>query len=143
MISFDSNDLNQNEIYKRSLSETKLILSGTVASHRNRSESEIISTCMYGQAAEQYLIEVFGFTDDPRRYKDLFNDKGESVEVKVTSELYKVKYVIERLDNYHKDVWRNISDIVYVFINDKIDTIYYLEGVYKWNGQRFKKVLKT
>ena len=133
MISFDSDYLNQDELYKRAVSETALIISGTTASHRNRSADEIILTCMRGQAAEQYLIEKWGFTDDPRRYKDLFNTNGESVEVKVTSKQSNVKYVIGRLNGYRKEAWRNISDIVYVFINDPANTIYYLEGVYKWN----------
>ena len=139
MLSFDSNDLNQNEIFKRSLSEAQLILSGTVASHRNRSVDDIVLTCMYGQTAEQYLIEKCGFTDDTRRYKDVINTHGESVEVKVTTNKSKVKYVINRLNDYRKEPWRNISDIVYVFINDKKDTIYHLEGVYVWNGVQFIK----
>ncbi len=136
---FNLEELNQEAIYERAKAESLLIQSGTVASHRNRSLNELISTCTYGQAAEQFLIQYCGFTDDPRRYKDVFNTSGESVEVKVTTKLSNVHYVLKRLNEYYPDKWRNISDIVYVFINDRKNTTYTLEGIYRWNGQQFAK----
>ncbi len=136
---FKIEDLNQEAIYQRAKAESLLIQSGTVASHRNRPLNELINTCTYGQAAEQFLIEKCGFTDDSRRYKDVFNTFGESVEVKVTTKESNVYYVLKRLNEYYPDKWRNISDIVYVFINDRKNTTYTLEGIYRWNGQQFAK----
>ena len=36
-------------------------------------------------------------------------------------------------------MWRNYPDIVYIFINDKKSKEYVHEGVYVWNGNKFKK----
>ena len=136
---FKLEELNQEAIYQRAKAESLLIQSGTVASHRNRPLNELINTCTYGQAAEQFLIEKCGFTDDPRRYKDVYDTSGQSVEVKVTTKESNVYYVLKRLNEYYHDKWRNISDIVYVFINDRKNTTYTLEGIYRWNGQHFAK----
>ena len=136
---FNAQDLDQNAITERSKAEALLIQSGTVASHRNRSLEELTETCKYGHAAEQFLIEKLGFTDDKRRYKDLFDTDGNSVEVKVTTKPSNVYYVIKRLNEYRPVLWRNISDIVYVFINDRTNTEYVLEGIYRWNGKQFIK----
>ena len=136
---FNIEELNQEAIYQRAKDESLLIQSGTVASHRNRPLNELINTCTYGQAAEQFLIEKCGFTDDPRRYKDVYDTSGQSVEVKVTTKESNVYYVLKRLNEYKPIKWRNISDIVYVFINDRNNTTYTLEGIYRWNGQHFAK----
>jgi len=136
---FNIEELNQEAIYQRAKDESLLIQSGTVASHRNRPLNELINTCTYGQAAEQFLIEKCGFTDDPRRYKDVYDTSGQSVEVKVTTKESNVYYVLKRLNEYKPIKWRNISDIVYVFINDRKNTTYTLEGIYRWNGQHFAK----
>lgn len=109
------------------------------STRRNRSIEEIYNVVLLGQAAECYLIQHHGFTDNPELYKDVLNKDGEDVEVKVTKGDYYVQYVISRL-NDSAIKFKNFAKIAYVFINDyDINTEYVLNGIYYWNGIRFMK----
>ena len=84
-----------------------------------------------------YLIQECGFEDDERKYKDLFDINGSSVEIKVTEGDYYVPYVLERAEKAKSQTWRGYPDILYVFIGDKKSADYKLNGIYKWNKKRF------
>ena len=104
---------------------------------RGRSFQNILETTLYGHAAEVYLIQECGFKDDGRKYKDVIDTDGSSVEIKVTEGDYYVPYVLERAEKAKLQVWREYPDILYVFIGNKKTADYELNGVYKWNSKRF------
>lgn len=134
---FDTQDLDQEIWDARARAEALQIFSKDSTS-RGRSLEEIVDTVKYGHAAELYLIEHCGFTDDKRPYKDVLDPNGKQVEVKVTSGIHNVPYVLEKCNNDAKDKWRNYATILYIWINDKTNTVYNLHGIYHWNGKEFK-----
>tara|TARA_B100000497_G_C7492416_1_gene301329 strand:- start:2 stop:436 length:435 start_codon:yes stop_codon:yes gene_type:complete len=132
-------DINGMLLRVRAEKETSEIFSKE-STRKGRSFSEILATNMYGQVAEMYLIKHHGFTDDPRKYKDVFNTNLESVEVKVTEFDHYVPFVIERANKAHKErkTWSSPhSDILYVFVGNKETLDYYLSGIYFHNGESF------
>lgn len=106
---------------------------------RGRTFNQIYEACLYGHAAEQYLIET-GWEDDERKFKDVIDPQGDPVEIKVTEHLGNVPFVLARCRTAKLETWRNYPDIVYIFINDRKSKEYIHEGVYVWNGKKFKKV---
>lgn len=122
---------------KRAMDEAKQIHSKP-STAQGRSLNEIYETCLYGHAAEQYLIET-GFDDDERKFKDLIDPQGDPVEIKVTEHEGNIPFVLARCQSAKMDAWREYPDIVYVFINDRHSPEYTHEGTYLWNGKRFKK----
>lgn len=134
--SFDvKTDIDIVEWKSRAVAEATLIYNKP-STRRNRSLDDIIETCLYGHAPEQYLIEN-GFSDNPEMYKDLVNDKGQDIEIKVTKHINNIRYVLERCVEAKKQTWRNYPDIVYIYINDRVSSVYNLNGIYKWNGNSF------
>ena len=109
------------------------------STRQNRTEEQIILTCMYGQAAEVYLIQHHGFTDDPRPYKDVFDRSRKEVEVKVTECEEYVPFVLARCNNAASERWRKYPKKLYVFIGDRHTLDYHLYGTYSYNGIEFVK----
>ena len=132
---FNASDLNPELFLKRANKEAEEIFSKET--RRNRTKAEILETVLYGHAAEVYLIEYHNFKDDERKYKDVFDTEGNSIEVKVTEGEYYVKHVLDRAIEDKKQPWRKFSDILYIFIGNKTTADYHLHGIYKWNGEKF------
>ena len=109
------------------------------STRRNRSLEEIVATVMYGHAAEVYLIQYEGFTDDERPYKDVFDRNGKDVEVKVTECEEYVPFVLARCEEAAKDKWRKYPKKLYIFIGDRNTLDYHLYGTYSYNGTKFIK----
>lgn len=130
-------DLNLDFLKERAKGEAKLIFSKE-STRNNRSFLEVFVTCLYGQAAEVYLIQHHNFKNDPNDYMDVKTPTGKKVEVKVTEGIYYVPYVIDRLNKKAKQ-FREFAKIAFIFINNKKDTVYNLEGIYDWNGVEFIK----
>jgi len=94
---------------------------------------------MYGQAAEVYLIQYHGFSDDDRIYKDVLDPNGKDVEVKVTECEEYVPFVLSRCNKAAKDKWRQYPKKLYIFIGDRQTLDYHLYGTYSYNGTNFIK----
>ena len=133
---FNVRDLNTSTLLTRAKKEAQDIFDNP-DTRRGRSLKKIIETSLYGHAAELYLIEKHQFKDDPKSFKDLFDTKGNAVEVKVTQFKHYVPYVLERAANAKKQIWRNFPDILYVFVGDKKTLDYDLDGIYKWGKTKF------
>lgn len=136
MMNFDINDLDTEALEARAYAEARLIYNKD-STRRGRELSEIMSTCKYGQAAEQFLIEKMGFDDDTRPYKDVIDPSGEPVEVKVTDGPYYIKYVLERANEAASQTWRKYPNLLYIFTCQKHTSLYKLHGIYKWDGTSF------
>jgi hypothetical protein len=109
---------------------------------RGRSPTQVIVDCLYGHAAECYLIKHCGYTDDSDDYKDVKDKNGKSVEVKVTSHEFNVKYVLERCNEAIKQKWRKHPTKLLIFIGNKTTLDYHLYGSYSYNGIQFIKETK-
>ena len=133
---FNAAELNASMLLARAKEESEQMFSKE-STRRGRSLQKIIETALYGHAAELYLIEKCQFKDDPRKYKDVFDPEGNSVEVKVTEGDYYVPYVLDRANKAKAETWRGFPDILYVFIGDKVTVDYSLYGIYKWCENKF------
>jgi len=137
-MSFSIDDIQEkSEWLERSELEAKQIHS-KASTARGRTYDQILEVCLYGHAAEQYLIET-GWEDDLRKYKDLIDPLGDNVEIKVTEHAGNISYVLDRCKEAKLETWRNYPDIVYVFTNDKKSKEYVHEGIYVWNGKKFNR----
>ena len=138
-MSFNTDEIiNPDEWRQRAKNEAEKIFNKE-STRRGRTFEQIYEVCEYSHAAEQYLIET-GWTDDEREYKDLFDPYFDPVEIKVTGHIGNVPFVLDRCKKDKLEEWRGYPDIVYIFINNKVDKEYHHEGVYKWNGNRFTKL---
>ena len=136
---FEANDLDLKFLKNRAKAEAEEIYhTGSAASIKGRTLMQIFQSSLYGQAAEVYLMEKHGFTDNPKKYKDLFNPEGQEVEVKVTSRSKIKAKLIECTENK----WR-IADILYIFIGDFQTAKYSLYGIYEWNKQTKQFILQN
>jgi hypothetical protein len=133
---FNASQLDNDFYLDRAKAEANEIFSNE-STRRGRSFRNILETTLYGHAAEVFLIQERAFKDDPRKYKDVIDTNGFSVEIKVTEGDYYVPYVLERAEKAKLQVWREYPDILYVFIGNKKTADYELNGVYKWNSKRF------
>lgn len=138
MLTFNSKDLNQEAWAQRARAEAVLIHKKD-STGRGRSFEEVYETTKYGHAAEMYLIENFGFTDDPEMYRDVRSPSGAQVEVKVTSKKEYVRYVLRDANKAARLSWRNYPSKLLIFISPFEDTIYTFHGYYKFNGKEFVK----
>jgi hypothetical protein len=137
-MSFSIDDIQfKDEWRERAMNEAKQIHSKE-STARNRSLNEIYEACLYGHAPEQYLIES-GWEDDTRKYKDVIDPIGDLNEIKVTEHIGNVPYVLARCQAAKLETWREYPDIVYIFINDRKSKEYTHEGIYLWNGKKYKK----
>jgi len=112
-------------------------ISSKDSTRRDRTFENVLETTLYGHAAEVYLIQECGYTDDDRKYKDVIDPEGNSVEIKVTEGDYYVPHVLERAEKAKLETWRGYPDILYVFIGNKKTAEYSLHGKYYWDGQKF------
>lgn len=138
---FNAKELDVSFLKERARKEANFILQSK-SKMRGRSPLEVMMDCLYGQAAECYLIQYHGYTDDSADYRDVKDKKKKSIEVKVTSKESYVKYVLERCDKAIKEKWRNYPTKLLIFIGDKTTLDYYLYGTYSYNGTEFIKETK-
>jgi len=96
----------------------------------------ILDRCLYGTAAEQWLIEHSGFTNNDEKYQDLLDEFHNRVEIKTTGCVNYVPFVLERLEENAKEPWRNVPETVMVFIGDDKTFEYELHATYDFNQKR-------
>ena len=144
-------DLDQNFWINRAKAEARDIFNKK-GPRRGRSLETIEKTTKYGHAPECLLIKEYGFTDDIRKFKDLFDKEGREVEIKVRANKEAVEQCLiecAQIKNEksqfppHKKNWRNFPDIIYMFIGNFKTGDYYLENVYKWDGHKFIKYVNN
>jgi hypothetical protein len=133
---FNAKTLDAHTLLNRARTEAKEIYSSE-STRRGRSLDKIVEASLYGLSAEVYLIEEHSFVDDTRKYKDLYDTEGNSVEIKVTQGDYYVPYVLDRANKAKSETWRGYPDILYVFIGNKKTLDYELYNIYAWNSRKF------
>lgn len=135
---FNVKDLDPVALKTRATEEAKKIFAKD-STRKGRSLAEIITTCIYGHAAEIYMMTQ-GFTDNTEPYQDVIHPSGAWVEVKVTEGEYYIPSVVKRCVDKKNQSYTKHPDIVYIWINDKRSFEYILDGIYKWNGKTFTKL---
>jgi hypothetical protein len=128
-------DVDIDFLKQRARTEAKLI-NENPNSAKGRSFQEIYATCMYGQAAEVYMMSI-GFKDDTKPYRDVIDPDGTPTEVKVTDRPSYVKYVLKRCNAAASDSTRQYAKRLYIWIGDKKTYTYTLHSIYNWNGKEF------
>ena len=132
---FDRSKLDQQLLLARAEDEAKKIV---VTDTTGRNYQQILEACLYGQAAEVYLLSI-GYIDDTRPYKDVFEPDDTPVEIKVTQHEGNVPYILDRCAKRIQEAWRTHPTRVYIWINNKESDHYELNGIYDWNGRGWIK----
>jgi len=135
---FNAKELDIPFLKQRARKEADFILQSE-SKMNGRSPLQVMIDCLYGQAAECYLIQHQGYTDDADDYKDVKDKNKKSVEIKVTSKEFNVEYVLKRCNQAVKQKWRNYPTKLLIFIGNKTTLDYYLFGTYYYNGTEFIK----
>ena len=123
-------------LLKQRAQEEAIQIHSKESTRRGRTLPQIKEACMFGHASELWLMKN-GFADDTRKYKDLLKDNI-PVEVKTVGYPKAVEYEIARCNDRKKEAWRDFPDTVYMYIGNRKTLDYYLEGIYQWNGKKFK-----
>ena len=135
---FNARDVDVDILKQRAFREANEILKSEEKT-RGRTPLEVRMDCLYGHAAECYLIQFCGFKDDTRDYKDVYDTKGKCVDVKVTRHSGNIPYILEKANRYAKESWRQFPKKLIIFIGNRDTLDYYLYGVYCYNGIEFVK----
>jgi hypothetical protein len=135
---FNASIIDKDFLKARAFAEAKEILKSE-SKTRGRTDLEVKMDCLYGHAAECYLLQYENFKDDSREYKDVFDRTGKAVDVKVTAHAGNIPYILERANKYASERWRNFPRKLYIFIGNKVTLDYYLYGIYCYNGIEFTK----
>ena len=138
-------DLDQNFWITRAKAEAKDIFNSE-GPRKGRPLKTIEETTLYGHAPECLLIKEYGFTDDTRKFKDLFDKDGNSVEIKTRAnkeavnkcltDCMDIKNERSKFPPYDKN-WRKFPDTIYMFIGNFKTGDYYFENLYTWDGHKF------
>lgn len=135
---FSIADLDLDKLEKHTLEEYVLFLG---KSGDTRSEEQIYNDTFNGLAAEHYMMDTYGYTNDERKYKDLFSPCGVSVEIKTAASEEGLENQINSLKerkNYPKEWGFDISDYVISFLRNGNDYVCYM--LWEWNGTDYVQV---
>jgi len=134
---FNVADINQRKLEQRAFAEADLIYAKS-GPRRDRDLATIRDDCIVGQRAEVYLMDMCGFSDDPRAYKDVKDPSGEPIEVKTTRRIQNISYVVERANAAAKKEYnKNFQKRLYIFIFNEYNGNYTLHSTYTWNGKQY------
>ena len=137
---FELKDLDLDKLEKETILLVDQIWDDGKGSRINgRSKEQIYNDTYRGLAAEHYLIEYQGFTNNPEHCQDVLDPNGNRIEVKVTvSEKTMKSSTIPRLNNLKKWYPKTYQDIAYVFFNNHHrDNNYVFGNVLVWNGKTY------
>lgn len=127
---FSIADLDLDKLEKHTLQEYVLFLGKP---GDKRSDEQIRSDTFNGLAAEHYMMDNYGYTNDNRKYKDLFSPCGSSVEIKTATSEERILKVIRQLTK--RKSWAGISNHVIAFLRQGND--YVCHSLWEWNGQYY------
>jgi hypothetical protein len=90
MINFNLNDINTIELHDRATNEAKKIATNASFKMSGRTYEDLIRQTRRGHAAELFLIDILGWKDDVREYKDVIDPDGLPVEIKRSNHVTKI-----------------------------------------------------
>ena len=133
---FNATILDQDRLKARAYAEAQLIFDKD-STRRGRTLKEVRRDCLMGHAAELYLIDHCGFSDDPQPYKDVFDTEDIPTEIKTTRKVKDVEHILRRAKEYMLEAWRKYPKQLYIFMVNGYNGDYELYGIYHWNGKEF------
>jgi len=128
---FSIADLDLDKLEKHTLQEYVLFLDNP---KEKRSEEQIKNDTFNGLAAEHYMMDTYDYTNDNRKYKDLFAPCGISVEIKTAASEEGLLNQINSLTK--RKSWADISDYVISFLRNGNDYVCY--ALWEWNGKSYE-----
>ena len=139
-IAFNLDDINPIRLHERAINEAKKIASNVSFKQSGRSWEDLLRQTRRGHAAEVYLIDILGWDDDEREYKDVIDPDGYPVEIKVTGDKANVPIMLENFTRFktHED-WKNWPDHLIIFINPEDSTEYEYYARYQWINNTWRK----
>lgn len=93
---------------------------------------EILDSCWFGVTPEFYMMEKYGFKDDPHIYRDLLSPQNHRVEIKAVKRSANIPYVMR--DCVTKKLSYDLSENVMVFVGWPDTLSYDLQSVWKWDN---------
>lgn len=131
LVKFDALlDLDRSAWLSKAAEEARLI----AAKSSGREFGEVMEKCLYGTAAEQWLIQHRQHENDVRAYKDVIDPNGRGVEVKVTSRESYVEHVLRRANEAASEPWRHYEKRLYIFIGCPTTYKYEFHSIYDWDS---------
>ena len=138
-IAFNINEINPIQLHDRATEEAKKIATNTSFKMSGRTYEDLIRQCRRGHAAEIYLIDVLGWDDDEREYKDVIDPDGLPVEIKVTGHKGNIPSMLERFtDIKENQQWMDWPDHLIIFINPEDSNEYSYYGRYEWKNNQWR-----
>lgn len=139
MINFNVNEINPIQLHDRATTEAKKIATNTSFKMSGRTYEDLIHQTRRGHAAELYLIEVLGWDDDKREYKDVIDPDGLPVEIKVTGKKENIPIMLQRFTDIKlNQEWMNWPDHLMIFINPEDSNEYSFYNRYEWKNKEWK-----
>ena len=138
-IEFNINEINPIQLHDRATEEAKKIATNTSFKMSGRTYEDLIRQCRRGHAAEIYLIDILGWDDDEREYKDVIDPDGHPVEIKVTGHEGNIPSMLERFtDIKENQQWMDWPDHLIIFINPEDSNEYSYYGRYEWKNNQWR-----
>ena len=137
-------DIDQTTWKIRAMEEALLIKENKSFQMSGRSFDNLIWRCEQGQAAEIFLLEHCGYTNDSRPYQDVIDPEDNPVAVKVCKEQYLESNLEDWAYDKRMNPWKEWPNILQVWSNESnkesfIDEYYKYLGKYKWNVWQWEK----
>jgi hypothetical protein len=138
---FNRRDLDLELIHSRAFKEAQGIFESPSKS-RGRTLGQILDSCIQGQTAEVGLMQLYGHTEDPRKFNDTIDSNGVPAEEKTSTSVEGIHKAINKCNVDKVTSYRiaTYPDIVYAFLvteKTNYDVEYELYDIYNWNGTEF------
>ena len=139
-IAFNLDDINPIRLHERAVNEAKKIASNISFKRSGRSWEDLLRQTRRGHAAEVYLIDILGWDDDEREYKDVIDPDGYPVEIKVTGNKANIPIMLENFTRFKTyEDWKNWPDHLIIFINPEDSSEYEYYARYQWINNNWRK----
>lgn len=136
---FNAKDINPSALKDRAKGEADQIWNSPRGVIRGRTYEQLLADCMLGQAAEIHLLNC-GYLDNPKKYMDVKEPDGTTVDVKVITNK-SPRYVEVSIENTlkraaDKKLEYEFADKIYMYTCDEKTAEYNLVGIYEWNASQ-------
>lgn len=145
---FNASSIDPVALKKRAAEECDAIWKSSYDNKQGRTRDDLMIDCLKGHAAELHLL-LCGYKDNPKKYMDVFDLEGDTVDVKVimnVNSAYASTSIKNTLERARKKKLSSLTSSTYEFANKVyiylIETDiaeYNLQGIYCWNGEKFIK----
>lgn len=145
---FNASSIDPIKLKERASIECNAIWQSSFDNKQGRSKSNLMIDCLKGHAAELHLLSC-GYKDNPKKYMDVFDLEGDTIDVKAMMNLnyaYTTASIKNTLERARKKKLSSLTSSTYEFANKiyiyLIETDiaeYNLQGIYCWDGKQFIK----